>query len=103
MNDFFEPPARRSISKTFLGDRVSTSQIIEQKIEIHDFEIAVGPKSGNKIAYCQIKFRGKWKLWWCEGFKIVRRLEQANRAMLPFRTIVGWDEEGKYLVFKKAK
>lgn len=102
MNDLFEPPARRSIAKTFVGDRITTGQIIEQPIEIHDFEITIGTKSGNKVAYCQIKFRSKWRLWWCEGFKIVRRLERANRAMLPFKTKVGWDEDEKYLIFKKA-
>lgn len=102
MNDLFEPPAKRSLEKTFIGTRVKASEIIERSIEIHDFEIGKGKKSGNPVAYCQIKFRGEWRFWWSEGFKIVRRLERANRAMLPFRTKVGWDDEGKYLIFKKA-
>lgn len=102
MNDLFEPSTRRTIEKTFIGDRVKIDEIIEKPIEIHDFEIGMGRKSGNRVAYCQIKFRGQWRFWWTEGFKIVRRLERSNRAMLPFRTKVGWDDEQKYLIFKKV-
>lgn len=102
MNDLFEPPAKRSIEKTFLGTRVKVDEIIDKPVEIHDFEIGLGRKSGNKVAYCQIKFRNEWRFWWSEGFKIVRRLERANRAMLPFQTKIGWDNDNKYLIFKKV-
>lgn len=103
MNDLFEPPTRRSIEKSFIGKRVTIDEILDKPVEIHDFEIGRGRKSGNQVAYCQIKFRNEWWLWWTEGFKIVRRLERANRAKLPFLTIIGWDENNKYLIFKKVK
>ncbi|NCB43467.1 MAG: hypothetical protein EOM59_12735 [Clostridia bacterium] len=101
MTDLYEPPCKRSIEKTFLGKRIGTDEIVEKEIEIHDFEIGIGRKSGNPVAYCQIRIEGEWRMWWTEGYKIIRRLERANRAQLPFRTKVGWDEEQKYLIFKK--
>lgn len=103
MTDLFEPRGRRSIQKAFLGTRVRTDEIIDKPIQILDFEIGLGKKSGNPVAYCQIKHRGEYRFWWTEAYKIIRRLQVSNRAMLPFMTKVGWDDDGKYLIFKKVK
>lgn len=103
MNDLFEPPTRRSIEKSFIGKRVTIDEILDKPVEIHDFEIGRGRKSGNKVLYCQLKFRGEYRFYWTEAFKLINRIEKTNRAKLPFLTIIGWDENNKYLIFKKVK
>ena len=103
MNDLFEPAATRSIEKTFVGKRISIDEILDKPVEIVDFEIGIGRKSGHRVLYCQIKFKGQYRFYWTEAFKLVNRIEKANRAKLPFLTKIGWDEEHKYLIFKKAR
>lgn len=103
MNDLFEPQVKRSIEKSFVGKRVTIDQILDKPIEVHDFEIGKGRKSGHKVLYMQLKFRGEWRFFWTEAFKLINRIERSNRAKLPFLTKIGWDDENKYLIFKKVK
>jgi len=103
LNDLYEPKVRRTIERTFIGKRISTDEILNKPIEIHDFEIGIGKKSGNRVVYCQIKLKGEYRFYWTEAYKIVNRLERTNRAKLPFLTKIGWDEEEKYLIFKRVK
>ncbi|MDD4690077.1 MAG: hypothetical protein PHE51_10070 [Eubacteriales bacterium] len=103
MNDLYEIETPRQIEKTFIGTRVSTDEILNRPIEIHDFEIGLGKKSKNRLLYCQIRLNGEYRFYWTEAFKLINKLERTNRAKLPFITKIGWDSEQKYLIFKRVK
>lgn len=102
MSDLVTTERPGSIKKRFIGPRMKVNQVQNLPVEIVDYEIGKGSKSGNEVLYLQLKISGQPRFFWTEGFKLIDTIKKTNRACLPFQTKICWDGEGKYLIFKKC-
>lgn len=101
MSDLFTPEQKAStLKKRFIGRRIKLDDLLNMPVEIVDFEIGKSDRSGHELLYMQLKVYGVARMCWTEGCLLISTLKSANRANLPFRTLILKDKKG-YLKFCK--
>lgn len=102
MKELFTEEQPLKLKKRFIGKRMKINEVRGREVEIIDFEI--GKNRENKdLLFLQLKIDSQPRFFWSEGVKLIKTINQANRIDLPFKTIIDWDNEGRYLLFKKPR
>ena len=102
MSDLFTTEKERVLKKRFYGRRLKVNEVVGRAVEIIDYEITTGSNSRNELLCLQLKMDNRPFFFWSEGIKLIKTIKAANRVDLPFNTKICWDDNGKYLIFKKT-
>ena len=77
-------------SAPMLGEKIKINKIINQEIEVLDFEVNTSKfeKSGPKYLKLQIRFNGETRVVFTGANLLIKAAQKINKEQLPFATII---------------
>ncbi len=87
-------PERRS----FIGEKISISKVINKDIELLDYKIEASKKNeGGKCLTLQLRFGGESRILFTGAQFLIKQIEMVEKESLPVVVCIIEQEDGSYL------